>query len=315
MTHRISFRSYLTGAVAVAALMINAPTATAQTPPTLPTPEAQQSRVSAALDEVMTALDKSPKLKKMSAAKKRELVEFTLGNTLFVMAHEMGHVLISEMNLPTLGKEEDAADSFAVLFALQLRSAFSERVLYEAAKGLVLSSFRDKQEGNALAFYDEHGLDLQRAYSVVCLMVGSDPEKFKSLAKETKLPEERQKSCVRDYKTSLWSWETVLKPYRRSADQPKVAISVEYQDDEDYAIQAGILRKMRLLEAFAERAAENFAWPAPFAMVARSCGVPNATWNIGKKTITLCYELLEEFSQLYQGFARKLPTKKKTSKR
>ena len=255
-------------------------------------------------------MDKSPRLKKMSATKKKELVEFVLGNTLFVMSHEMGHILISEMSLPTLGKEEDAGDSFAVLFALRLKSAFSERVLYEAAKGLVLSSYRDKKEGNALAFYDEHGLDLQRAYSVVCLMVGSDQEKYKPLATETKLPEERQKSCVRDYKTSLWSWETVLKPHLRPADQPKTTIKVEYQDDETYAVQAGILRKMGMLEAFANLASERFTWPAPFSMVARSCGVPNATWNQGIRTMTLCYELIEEFSQLYQGFARKLPTKR-----
>jgi hypothetical protein len=285
--------------------MVNAPAATAQTPET-------QARFQAGMDEAIAALDKSPKLKKLSPAKKKELVEFALGNTLFVLSHEMGHLLISEMNLPTLGKEEDAADSFAVLFALQLKTAFSERVLFEAAKGLVLSSYRDKQEGNALAFYDEHGLDLQRAYSVVCLMVGSDPEKYKELAKVTKLPEERQKSCVRDYKTSQWSWETALKPHRRSADQPKITINIEYQDDKKYAIQAKLLREMRMFEAFANLATERFTWPASFSMVARSCdGTPNATWNQGIRTMTLCYELVEEFSQLYQGFARKLPTKKK----
>ena len=33
-----------------------------------------------------------------------------------------------------------------------------------------------------LAYYDEHGLDWQRAYQIVCLMVGSNPDQFGQLA-------------------------------------------------------------------------------------------------------------------------------------
>jgi hypothetical protein len=40
------------------------------------------------------------------------------------------------------------------------------------------------------------------------MMVGSDPEKFKTLAADTKLPEERQTSCVRDYKEPRGDRET-----------------------------------------------------------------------------------------------------------
>ena len=273
-----------------------------------------QSRSVAAIDEAVQALDSLPRYKKMPTQAKKQLVEFVLGNTLFVMAHEMGHALISEMNMPVLGREEDAADSFAVVAALNIRSAFSERVLIEAAKGWVLSSKRDKKQGDALAFYDEHGLDLQRSYNVVCMMVGSDPEKFKTLAADTKLPEERQTSCVRDYKTTTWSWEQMLKPHRRSADQPKVAIKVDYQDDEKYAVQAKVLRHMGLLEVLAAHAADRYVWPNPFSIVARSCDEPNDTWNSGTKTMTLCYELANEFVELFQGYASKLPRKFRTAR-
>ena len=52
-----------------------------------------------------------PRLEKMSPAKKKQLVEFVIGNTLFVLTHELGHGLINEFNMPVLGREEDAADS------------------------------------------------------------------------------------------------------------------------------------------------------------------------------------------------------------
>jgi hypothetical protein len=302
MTHRISYRRHLTGAMTVAALVVNVPTATAQL-------TEQQSRFVSGIDEAVKALDSAPRLKKLSPQAKRQLVEFVVGNTLFVMAHEMGHVLVNEMNMPVLGREEDAADSFAVVTALKMGSGFSERVLMEATKGWVLASKRDKKQGNALAFYDEHGLDLQRAYNVVCFMIGSDPEKYKTLAADTKLPEERQKSCVRDYKTTAWSWDEMLKPHLRTADKPKVTIKVDYQDDEKYAVQARILRHMGLLEAFAAHLADHYVWPNPISMVARSCGEPNATWNFGARTLTLCYELANEFIQLFQGYSGKLPRK------
>jgi hypothetical protein len=60
------------------------------------------------------------------------------GNILFVMAHEMAHVHVNEMDLSVLGREDDAADAYAVVTALQKRSEFSERVLIEAATGGLL---------------------------------------------------------------------------------------------------------------------------------------------------------------------------------
>jgi hypothetical protein len=301
-SRRISYRRRLTGAMMIAALMVNTPTATAQT-------FEQKSRIRTGIDEAIQAVDHLPSMKKMSPQEKRELVEFVVGKTLFVMAHEIGHVVINELDLPVLGREEDAADSFAIILALQLRSAFSERVLMEAAKGWLLSSYRDKKAKTALAFYGEHGVDLQRAYHVVCMMVGSDPDRFNALANEAKLPEWRQRSCVRDYRAAAWSWERVLKPHRRTADQPKVTIKVEYKDEEKFPVTTGILRHMGVLEAFADNAADRFAWPRPFSMEARACDEPNARWFFGTQTLVLCHELVGHFVELFQSYSRKLPAR------
>jgi hypothetical protein len=140
-------------------------------------------------------------------------------------------------------------------------------------------------------------------------MVGSDPDRFKALAKEAKLPEWRQRSCVRDYRAAVWSWEKALKPHRRSADQPKVTIKVEYKDEEKFPIVAGVLRHMGVLEAFADIAADRFAWSRPFSMEARACGEANARWFFGTRTLVLCHELVEHFARLFQSYSRKLPRK------
>lgn len=302
MTYRISYRRYVTAAIAIAALIINVPTATAQ-------PTQQQARILSGLDEAVKAIGDLPRVKKLSPQARRRLVEFVMGNTLFAMAHEIGHGLINEMNMPVLGREEDAANSFAIMNALKMASVFTERVLTEAAKGWVLAAKRRTKQGNALAFYDAHGLDLQRAYNVVCLMVGSDPEKYKGLFTDTRLPEYRQTECVYEWKNMAWSWDAMLKPHLRSADKPKVTIKVEYQDEEKYPIHARALRHMGLLEALAANAADRYAWPNPFSIMARSCGEANARWSSRARTLTLCYELVHEFIELFLTSSSLAPRK------
>ena len=297
MARRISYRLRIACAMLLAAFA--APVSASAQP--------AEFTVRAGMDEAIRALDRSPRLKGLSEEKKEELVEFVLGNILFVMAHEMAHVHVNEMDLSVLGREEDAADAYAVVTALQKRSEFSERVLIEAAKGWFLSSRRDKKEGNPLAFYDEHGLDLQRAYHVVCLMVGSDPDRYKRLAVEANLPEERQTSCRRDYYNASRAWDAMLKPHRRAADQPRVTINVEYKDEDRYPAYARILRQMGLLESFAVPAADGFNWRAPFTIEARACGEPNASWTFKTRTLTLCYELVAEFGQLFVDYSDAAP--------
>jgi hypothetical protein len=65
---------------------------------------------------------------------------------------------------------------------------FSHRVLIEAAQGWFLADRRDQKTGVKVAYYDQHVLNQQRAYQIVCLMVGADGD----IANETKLPEERR---------------------------------------------------------------------------------------------------------------------------
>jgi hypothetical protein len=141
----------------------------------VPNAEPTQTQIASGIDEAVRVLGSDPRLKKLSHQARKQLMKFVLGNTLFAIGHEMGHGLINEMNLPVLGREEEAADSFATVNALKVSSSFSERVLIEAGKGLALSAKRDRKERNAPQFYDEHLLDPQRAYGMICLMVGSNP--------------------------------------------------------------------------------------------------------------------------------------------
>jgi hypothetical protein len=82
----------------------------------------------------------------------------------------LGHVLIAEMKLPLLGREEDAADTYAALRLLSFGTSFSQQELAQAAQGWFLNDRRDQEIGEKPLYYDEHNLNQQRAYQILCLI-------------------------------------------------------------------------------------------------------------------------------------------------
>ena len=110
-------------------------------------------------------------------------------------------------------------------------------------------------------------------------MVGSDPEKYKHSPRKPSFRRSGKPACAYEWKNTAWSWDEMLKKHLRAADQPKVDVKVEYEENKKYAIQEQVLRHMGLLEAFAAHAADRYAWPKPWSIEARSCGQANATWK------------------------------------
>jgi Putative metallopeptidase len=268
------------------------------------------------LDEAALALGSSSRFKDRSPQYRQKLAEFVSGNILFVICHEVAHAAMTQMKLPVLGRAEDAADSFATLRLIRIGSAFSRRVLAEATKGWFLSARRDQETGDKVVYYDEHGLDQQRAYQIVCLMVGSDKDKFKDLASDTKLPEDRQDTCAGDYSDASYAWDLLLKPHLRSPDQPKTKIDVVYGEAKaGLSPAARAARSILFLETVAQNLADTFVWPASFTLEMQSCGFPNARWVLSTHKLTVCYELAADFAELYRAYgAERADSRKRKSK-
>jgi putative metallopeptidase DUF4344 len=257
----------------------------------------------AGVDEAARELAKVPGLRRLTPQQRQARAEFVFGNMLFVTIHELAHALVSEMDLVVLGREEDAADAYATLGALKCGTELGRRVLVEAAKGWFMTAQRDRKAGEVAHYYERHGLDEQRAYQIVCLMVGSDPARFKDLADETELPADRRRSCGWDYDTASRSWERARASHQRTADQPKAQIQVIYGEGKGkLALHARIFSATRFLETIVEQVANAYAWPAPIVVEMRSCGDPNARWTIPTRRLHVCYELAQEFAELYREY-------------
>jgi len=143
-------------------------------------------------------------------------------------------------------------------------------------------------------------------------MVGSDPDQFKQVADWVQMPEDRQGTCQGDYSNASWSWDTVLKSHRRSDDQPKTKIDVVYGEGKGRLdMFARAFRSVGLIDVVADYNADNFVWRKPFTIEMQSCGQSEAHWDLQAHKLYICYELADEFLDLYQDVSaeRMSPTR------
>jgi hypothetical protein len=254
----------------------------------------------ARLEAAVEAISTHPRVKDVPPAKIKATTEFMLGNILFATLHELAHGLIADLGLPVLGREEDAADQFATVTMLEMKSEFAHRILVDAAKSWLISARRSRESGEPVEYYDAHGLDLQRAYNIICLMVGSDPDQFDDLAGEVSLPEDRRATCMGDYSNASWSWNKALMPYQRTPEQEPTKYQVVYGKAEgSLDIFEHAFRVAGVMARVAEHGA-RYAWRKPFAVEVRMCGEPGANWSVPEHKMVFCYELADDFVQLYK---------------
>lgn len=231
-----------------------------------------------------------------------EAIEFALNNSTYVLYHEMGHLLIGELGIPVLGKEEDAADNLATIWLLVEETETADQVLVDSSDGWFLSDLLSQSEAYEDAdFYDSHSLDVQRAFQLVCLMVGSDAEIFGEVATNAGLERDRQEECEAEFVQTLTSWDTVLAPY--TLDSPHDLVRIAYEPSTDFEGAAELLQQAQSLEGAAQFALSGYDLPRPVQLIARECGEANAYYDPDPGEIVFCYELVEMFyGMFYAGF-------------
>jgi len=147
------------------------------------------------------------------APKQGEQSEFTyedivIGSLVGVLLHESGHAVFNMLNVPVLGREEDAADEMSTFIALQ----FNKDVALTIVRGFSYLAKKWFAFGAPL-FSDEHGTGLQRYYNTLCLAYGADPVLFKDLVDKGDLPKERAANCASEYQQIKFAFDKTVLPF------------------------------------------------------------------------------------------------------
>jgi len=216
---------------------------------------------------------------------------FAMHNAMFTIFHESGHMLVSEFEIPVLGKEEDAVDALSSVMMLEAEDDDFDTAMMDAANGWFMSAQAGEEEGAEPAYWDEHGLDQQRAYSMVCMMLGKNLDKFKDFAKDVEYPDDRVEQCADEYETTKTNWFKLLAP-NEVADQTKTKFIISYEKpaNPDLLYFYQKVQDEQLLEMIEATYSGLYKLEDGIKLTAKQCDVANAWWSPGDREMTYCYE-------------------------
>jgi len=161
----------------------------------------------------------------LSKQERADTLRFAVNNGLFTLYHEVAHLLIDKLELPVLGKEEDAADNIATWILLDKKTPEANQALEDAVLGWVLTgrSYDDYFDG--ADYVSGYSPDRHRAMQIACLMVGADGAAFRRMARAYDIPEDRQQSCFYDYELMDRTLNSLL-----ASRTPSTRVDVTYHN-------------------------------------------------------------------------------------
>jgi Putative metallopeptidase len=134
------------------------------------------------------------------------------GPALDVFLHETGHAVFNMLQIPVLGREEDAADQFSAYVMLRLSKPEARRMILGSAYHRAVQTPADAAPSRN-AFSDEHSLPAQRAFNVLCIAYGADRELFADIVEKEFLPKGRAEGCGIEYDDLTFAMTKLIGPH------------------------------------------------------------------------------------------------------
>ena len=150
-----------------------------------------------------------------------EPIDTLVGPFMDTVLHEFAHALFDYLDVPVLGREEDAADQVSAYIYLQLGEVEARRLIM----GTVYAYLREVQGADPPTmeeFADEHSTSEQRAFNLLCMAYGANPELFRDVAIMGGLPQFRIDICEEEYELVSLAYEALIGPHVDTALADKV---------------------------------------------------------------------------------------------
>ena len=140
-------------------------------------------------------------------------IDTVIGPLFDTSLHEFAHALFDMLNVPVLGREEDAADQVAAYIYLHFGKAEARRLIMGTAYAYKTEAERAAAPPSLKEFADAHGTPAQRAYNVLCIAYGADPKLFGDFVTKGYLPKKRAEACDDEYEQVADAFETLISPH------------------------------------------------------------------------------------------------------
>jgi hypothetical protein len=139
-------------------------------------------------------------------------VDALAGPLVDVFFHEFGHVLFALLQVPVLGREEDAADQFSAYLMLHFGPDEAHRLIAGSAYQFK-ADLKTELKLQLNDFSDSHGIPAQRFYNLLCIAFGASPDRFNDLVTKGYLPIERAIGCEDEYRALAYAFKTLIGPH------------------------------------------------------------------------------------------------------
>jgi hypothetical protein len=222
--------------------------------------------------------------------------DYIRDNTIFFVYHELGHALIDLLRLPIFGQEEDAADVLGVVLSEKINSEDdNESIMLSTADNFAYLSENAENDGYELAFWDTHGLDQQRYYTILCLHYGADPERRQAIVSDLGLPEDRQQTCPEEFQLAEESWGPVLDNIDNASgnsanDWLTLRVADRPKGQAEAVVFDAVETEVKILNDLLNPEFD-------LDLIFGSCGEANAYYDPENKSITICSELAVLFTE------------------
>jgi hypothetical protein len=140
-------------------------------------------------------------------------IDVMLGPAFDVFLHEFGHAAFELLDVPSFGREEDAADQFSAMVMLHFSKAEARRLILGTAYAYKVEVEGTTEQAGMTDFADEHGTPAQRFYNLLCIAYGAEPEVFADIAKKGYLPADRAEGCAEEYAQAEKAWRRLIEPH------------------------------------------------------------------------------------------------------
>ncbi len=204
---------------------------------------------------------------------------------LHVVAHEVGHAVMREFDLPILGPEEDLADDFATLW---IWTHFPER----AEAIIEARAMQHMADGDQPEMYSEYRNADQRAGRALCILYAQDPKKFADMADRNGLEGEEADNC-RDFGPEVGrSWRRVMSKYYMPSNARVTEVGFAV-DDTAYA-QA--LARDQEFHEMSYQLLASIDWHSRIMLKIAECD-GGAYWSRNGRRITICDAYVQRFNE------------------